>query len=137
MREGAQTHRGTRSAEEALLRLAYLQYDGQKYDEALASFEEYAATYPRGRFRVEADLGRGYALVEKRNLEGAAQVFAGIIARDPDNPLAGEAYMALGRLYESQKKADEALKLYGQVVEKFPQTNWANHALQRMNAVKR
>jgi len=137
LREVAQTYRGTPSAKEALVRLAYLEYDAQKYDEALATFEEYATTYPKGRFRVEADLGKGYALIQKQNLEGAAQVLAGAVARDASEPLAGEAYMALARVYEAQKKPDEALKVYGQVVEKFPQTNWAAHALQRMSEVKR
>lgn len=137
LREVAQSYRGTPSAEEALLRLAYLQFDAQRNEEALATFEEYAAAYPKGRFRVEADLGRGYALIQKQNLEGAAQVFGGVVARDASDPMAGEAYMALARVYEAQKKSDEALKVYGQVVEKFPQTNWAVHALQRMSEVKR
>ena len=136
LREVAQTFRGTRSAEEALLRLAYLQYDGQKYDEALSSLDEYVASYPRGRFRIEADLCRGYALIGKQNLDGAADIFSGIMARDASNPLVGEAYMALARVREAQKKTDEALTVYGQVIEKFPQTNWAQHALQRMNARK-
>ena len=35
LRAIAQNFRGTRAAEEALLRLAYMQYDGQKIDEAL------------------------------------------------------------------------------------------------------
>ena len=132
----AQTFSGTRSAEEALLRLAYLHYDAQKLDEALATFDEYDKSYPHGRFRVMADLGRGYALIGKQNLDGAAQAFSGIIARDGIDPLAGEAYMSLARVYEAQKKTDEALKIYGQVVEKFPQTNWSQDALQRMNTLR-
>jgi predicted negative regulator of RcsB-dependent stress response len=136
LRAITQTFPGTRSAEEALLRLAYLQYDAQRPDEALATLDEYDKRYPRGRFRVMADLGRGYALLAKQNLDGAAQAFSGIISRDATDPLAGEAYMSLARVYEAQKKTDEALKIYGQVVDKFPQTNWSQEALQRMNALR-
>ena len=136
LRAIAQSYPGTRSAEEALLRLAYMQYDAQKPDEALATFDEYDKAYPRGRFRVMADLGRGYALIAKHDLDAAAQAFSGIVARGASDPLAGEAYMSLARVYETQKKTDEALKIYGQVVEKFPQTNWAQEALQRMSTIR-
>ena len=44
--------------------------------------------------------------------------------------------MALARMYEGLKKPDEAMRVYGQVVEKFSQTQWAQHALQRMSALK-
>jgi TolA-binding protein len=128
---------GTRGAEEALLRLGYLEYDGQKIDEAIATFEEYDRAYPRGRFRIMADLGRGYALMAKHNLDGAAQAFSDIMARSPKDPLVGEAYMSLARVYEAQQKPDEAVRIYGQVVEKFPQTNWSQEALQRMNALRK
>jgi len=135
LRAVAQNFRGTRAAEEALLKVAYMQYDGQKLDEALATFEEYDREYPRGRFRIMADLGKGYALMAKKDLDGAAQTFSGIIAKEPRDPLVGEAYMSLARVYEAQKKTDEAVKIYGQVVEKFPQTNWSQDALQRMGAL--
>jgi TolA-binding protein len=128
---------GTRSAEEALLRLGYMEYDGQKLDEALATFEEYDREYPRGRFRIMADLGKGYALMAKHDLDGAARAFSDIMARDPKDPLVGEAYMSLARVYEAQQKTDEALRIYGQVVEKFPQTSWSQEALQRMNALRK
>ncbi len=137
LRAIVQTFPGTRGAEEALLRLAYLQYDGQKLDEALATFEEYEREYPRGRFRVMADLGKGYALMAKKSLDGAGQAFSDIIAKNSTDPLAGEAYMSLARVYEAEKKTDEALKIYGQVVEKFPQTNWSQEALQRMSDLRK
>lgn len=129
-------YRGTPSGEEALVRLGNLQYDGGKLDEARATFDEYLGAYPRGRFLVLAGLGKAYAQEAKGDFQGAAQTLSDIVGRAKDDPLAGEAYTGLARAYEELKKPDEALRIYGQIAEKYSQTQWAQHALQRMSALK-
>jgi predicted negative regulator of RcsB-dependent stress response len=135
-REIAEQYRGTRSAEESLIALGNLQFEAGKMDDAVGSFGEYLTIYPRGRFRVMAGLGKAYAQEAKADLQGAAKTLSELLDRDKDDPLAGEAYMALARMYEGLKKPDEAMRVYGQVVERFSQTQWAQHALQRMSALK-
>lgn len=135
-REIAEQYRGTRSAEESLIALGNLQFEAGKMDDAVGSFGEYLTIYPRGRFRVMAGLGKAYAQEAKADLQGAAKTLSELLDRDKDDPLAGEAYMALARIYEGLKKPDEAMRVYGQVVERFSQTQWAQHALQRMSALK-
>jgi TolA-binding protein len=132
----AERHRGTRAAEEGLIVMGNLQYEAGKVDEAASSYTEYLAAYPRGRFRLMAALGKAYALEAKGDLQGAAQILSHIIERERDNPLAGEAYVTLGRMYEGLKKPEDAMRIYGLVVETFTQTNWAQLALQRMTALK-
>jgi TolA-binding protein len=126
----------TRSAEEALIALGNLRYSDGKIDEALQIFDQYLTIFPRGRFRVMAGLGKAYAQEAKGDFEGAAQILSALLDRDKDDPLAGEAYMSLARVYEEMKKPDDAMQVYGQVVEKYSQTRWAQHALQRMSALK-
>jgi TolA-binding protein len=126
----------TRSAEEALIMLGNFQYDAGKMDGALTSFSQYLTTFPRGRFIMEAGLGKAYAQEARGDFQGAAQTLSRILDRDRDDPLAGEAYMSLARLYEEMKKPDDAMRVYGQVLEKYPQTRWAQYALQRMSALK-
>jgi len=126
----------TRGAEEALIFLGNLQFNAGKTDEALGTFSKYLTTFPRGRFTLMAGLGKAYAQEAKGDLQGAAETLSQILDRDKDDPLAGEAYMSLARVDEGLKKPDEAMRVYGQVVEKYPQSRWAEHALQRMNAVK-
>jgi len=136
-REVVQQYRGTRSAEEALITLGNLQFDAGKTDEALGSYEEYFRTYSRGRFRMVAGLGKAYTQEGKGDLQGAAQTLSDVLDQDKDNPLAGELYMSLARAYEGLKKPDEAMRVYGQVVERYGQTQWSQHALQRMSAIKK
>ena len=126
----------TRSAEAALIALGNVQYGAGKMDEALTSFSQYLTTFPRGRFTTAAGLGKAYAQEAKGDFQGVAQTLSQILDQDKDDPLAGEAYMSLARVHEEMKKPDDAMRVYGQVVEKYPQTQWARHALQRMSALK-
>lgn len=135
-REVTTTHQGTRSAEEAQIAMGNLSYESGKTDDALTSYNTYLTRYPRGRFRIMAGLGSAYAMEAKGDLQGAVQILSGVIEGDRDNPLAGEAYMSLARAYEGLKQPEDAMRVYGQVVERFSQTNWAQQALQRMSALK-
>lgn len=134
--EVVEHHRGTRAAEEGLMAIGNLQYEAGKADAALGSYSEYLAAYSRGRFRLMAALGKAYAQEAKGDLQGAAQTLSEALDRDRDNPLAGEAYMSLARFSEGLKKPEDAMRLYGQVVERFNQTNWAQLALQRMSVLR-
>ena len=135
-REVMQLHRGTLAAEESLIAAGNLQSEAGKVDEALASYSEYLTSYPRGRFRLMAALGNAYAQEANGDLQGAAQTLSEALDRDREHPLAGEAYMSLARVYEGLKKPEDAMRVYGQVVERFNQTNWAQLALQRMTVLK-
>jgi hypothetical protein len=68
--EVAAKYSGTVGAEESLIRLGNLQFDGGKYDEAIATFGTYVTAYSRGRFRIMAGVGKAYAEEAKRRLTG-------------------------------------------------------------------
>ena len=132
----AQQYRRTESAEEALIRLGNLQFDNGKLDEARATFGEYLNSYPRGRFVIMAALGKAYAEEAKGDLQAASQTLSDALNRRSDSPLSGEAYSALARTYEGLKKTDEAMRVYNQIVERYPQSSWAQNALDRMAALR-
>jgi TolA-binding protein len=136
LQQVADSYRGTASAEEALIRLGNLHYAEKKHDAAAEAYGRYLADYPRGRFVLMAAIGRAYALEAKGDLEGAARSVAEALDRQKANPLAGEAYTTLGRLYEAQKRPDEAAKLYNEIIDKFPQTQWAQNATYRLTVLK-
>jgi len=127
---------GTVAAQESLIRLGNMQYDGGKYDEAAATYTKYLSTYPRGPFRMLAGIGKAYAEEAKRDLPAAVKTLSDLVEAAKNDPMAGEAYSDLARLYEESKKPEDALRVYGEIVERFPQTRWAQHALQRMSALK-
>ncbi len=126
----------SRSAEESLVALGNLQYGAGKTDDALATFSQYLTTFKRGRFTLEAGLGKAYSQEAKGDFQGAAQTLSQVLDKNKGDPLAGESYMSLARLYEEMKKPDDAMRVYGDVVEKYAQTRWAQRAMQRMSALK-
>ena len=132
----SERYRGTEGGEEASIRLGNLQFENGRPDEAMATFDEYLKLYPRGRFVLMAGLGKAYAQEAKGDLQGAAQTLSDLVEKRGDGPLAGEAYSMLGRIYESLKKTDDAVRVYNQIVERFPQTSWAQNALDRMSSLK-
>ena len=135
--EIADGYPGTVSAEESLIRLGNLQYDGGKTAEAIATFGRYLTTYPRGRFRVMAGVGKAYAEETAGNLPAAEKTLSDLLTnRRPNDPLAGEAYSSLAHVYEAMKKPEDAVRVYGQIAERFAQTHWGQNAVQRMGALK-
>jgi TolA-binding protein len=134
--EVASTYPRTAAAEEALIRLGNLQFDGSKYDEAIAAFERYLTTYPRGRFVVMSGVGKAYAEQGKGDLAAAERTLVKVIDSAKDDPLIGEAYTTLAQVYEAMKKPEDALRVYSQIAERFSQTRWGQNALQRMSALK-
>lgn len=134
--EMAAKYAGTVAAEEALIRLGNLQFDGNKYDEAIKAYGEYLAAYPSGRFRVMAAVGKAYAEEAKGDLPAAEKTLTHVLEAAKDDPLVGEAYSSLAHVYEVMKKPDDAVRVYSQIADRFPQTHWAQNALQRMSALK-
>jgi TolA-binding protein len=134
--EVAAKYPGTVAAEEALIRLGNLQFEASKYDEAIATYGNYLTSYPSGRFRVMAGIGKAYAEEAKGDLPVAERTLTQLVDSVKDDPLAGEAYSSLAHVYEAMKKPEDALRIYNQIAERFPQTHWAQNALQRMSALK-
>lgn len=134
--EIAARYPGTAAAEEAMIRLGNLQFEGSKYDEAVGTYGNYLTTYPRGRFLVMAGLGKAYAEETKGDLPAAEKTLSQLLGAVKDDPLAGEVNSTLAHVYEVMKKPEDALQIYSQIAERFPQTHWAQNALQRMSALK-
>jgi TolA-binding protein len=135
--EIAAKYPGTVAAEEAVIRLGNLHFEGSKYDEAVAVYGNYLTSYPHGRFRAMAGIGKAYAEEAKGDLPAAEKTLTQFVESLKDDPLGGEAYSTLAHVYEAIKKPEDALRIYSQIAERFPQTHWAQNALQRMSALKK
>lgn len=134
--EVASKYPRTVAAEEALVRLGDLEFQGGKYGEAIAAFGDYLTRFPRGRFLVMAGIGKAYAEEAKGDLPAAEKTLSRVVDRGKDDPLAGEAYSSLARVYEAMGKPEDAVRVYGQIADRFTQTHWAQNALQRMSVLK-
>ena len=65
-----------------------------------------------------AELGLGYSLELAKNKKEAIGVFKGLIARDGHAPLF-QAYLALARIYETEKDTNNALLILREMETKF------------------
>ncbi len=126
----------TMPAQQALILIGNIRFDGGKFDESLSAYNQYLSQFPRGKFRVVAAIGKAYAQEAKGDLQAEVTTLTDAISSAPGDPMLGEAYSTLARVYELLKKPEEAVKIYGQIAEKYPQTAWAQNALQRMSALK-
>jgi len=127
---------GTVSAEEALIRLGNLQYDGDKIEEAIEVFGRYLVKYPGGRFVVMAGVAKAYAEEKKGDLPGAEKTLKDVVERVKGIRLQGKRIQAWRIVYEVMKRPEDAVRVYGQIAEQFAQTHWAQNAIQRMSALK-
>lgn len=135
LRQVADQHAGTATAGESLLRLGNILYELGKYDQAREAFARYLGAYSRGPLRMKAAIGKAYAEESKGDLQAAEETLLSALRLAKGDPLTGEAEVSLARLYEAQKKTDEAVKLYGQIAEKYPHTQWAQIAAIRLPAL--
>jgi TolA-binding protein len=67
----------------------------------------------------------------KGDAAGAVAAFGQAAEAAPKDPVAAEAHLAQGRTLEALAKREEALRAYAQVIERFPQTAWAQQANER------
>ena len=132
----SEQHPGTHAGGEALIRLGHRLYDAGKYDEARDAFGKYVQDYSRGPLRTMAGIGKAYAEEAKGDLGAAEKTLLAAIDGGKDDPLFGEAKLGLARIYEGLKKTDDAVKIYEQLAEKFPQTHWGQYALERMASLR-
>lgn len=136
LRQIAEQHAGTKAAGESLMRLGNILYESGKHDAARDAFDRYLQAFPGGPHRVKAAIGKAYAEESKGDLAAAEQTLQAIVAAAKGDPLLGEAETGLARIYEALKKTDEAAKLFGQIVEKYPQSQWAQQATERLGSTK-
>ena len=131
----ADKYAGTRAGAEARMRAAELQYSAGQYDAAIRNYDQYAAD-SRAPLRAAALLGKAYGLLAKGDTVAAVAAFGAAAEAAPQDPLAAEAYLAQGRALEVLQKREEAMRAYGFVAERFPETAWAMQAKERMLALR-
>jgi predicted negative regulator of RcsB-dependent stress response len=128
--------KGTKVGGEALVRLGNRLYEAGKFDEARDTFAKYLQEYSGGPLHAAAAIGKAYAEESKGDLPAAEKTLQAAADTYKADPMLGEVQMNLARIFEQAKKSDEALKLYGQVAEKYPQSQWAQQAMERMGRLK-
>lgn len=105
-----------------------------QYDSADKAFNDASSDYPIVEASIDA--GRAAIFEHRGNKIKAAELFESAARRDTTNPLAGDYFLAAARDDEGAKKADDAIRLYRELVADFPNTQFddaAKRELMKLN----
>lgn len=120
---------GTAASERALLESAGLLFSENQYPEALNQFKKFQAEYGSSRLLGIAAIGVAASLDAQNNkMDEAITAYKDVLVRFPSESVAGQARIALGRLYEAKKQPDVALKYYDDILKAGVRSGWANEA---------
>jgi len=144
-------------AEPAIFKSGLAYKDIADYNNAILMFKDIIDKYPNGSFLNQAR----YQLAECSKLmslkadydqtptEVARKEFEDFIEKNPDDDLSDEAREIVyklkykeaegayntGQFYESRRKKDSAIVYYEDVIDNYPDTEWAKKAQERLNEI--
>ncbi len=115
-------------AEQALFKVADLQFETAQLAEAVASYQRLISTFPNTSLMDRALFQLGLVYQRMQNLPGAEHVFESLVTDHPQSVHAPEAQFQIGMLHVAAGQEDRAREAFAKVVAKFPQSSWAGPA---------
>jgi len=107
------------------------------YDKAIASFREVVTSYPTGDLASNAQFWIGESYYTKGDLDSAVTAYRKVLADWPDSRKAPDAMVKLGFSLSDLRKTSEARTTLDEVVRKYPGTNAAQLAADRLKRLGR
>lgn len=115
-------------AEEALFKVADLQFALGQTPEAVANYQRLISLFP-GTPRMDQVLFQlGLAYQRMQDAEAAEQVFISLVTDHAASPYAPQAQFQIGLLHVALRQEEAARAAFAQVVEKFPASDWVGPA---------
>jgi len=128
---------GSKSATEALARLADFYYRNGRYADAASTYQRIERDFPGHPLAEAAKLGVATALEAQGNLDGARAEYMNIINADPNSYVVTGAKMGLARCLEIQGQKKEAMQYYEEVLASAQNSPWAQQAYLRLLVLNR
>lgn len=122
--------------EEAAYLAVFDKLKAGRYDESIAGFRDQLQRWPQGRYAANAWYWMGEAHYVKRDYDAALKSFRALLDGFPDSPKAPDALLKAGLAQLEQKQAAEGRATLERVVARYPNTNAANLARQRLEQLK-
>jgi tol-pal system protein YbgF len=107
------------------------------YDKAVSTFREVVTNYPHGDLAPNAQFWMGESYYTKGDLESAVTAYRKVLADWPDSRKAPDAMVKLGFSLSDLKRTGEARTTLEEVVRKYPGTNAAQLASDRLKRLGR
>lgn len=92
-------------------------------EKAAEFFKEAAALYPKSPLLGLAVVNEATARAQKGDIEGALKTYRDFLATNPPADIAAVAQIGIGNVLKDQKKWDEAIAAYKELLTKYPKSN--------------
>ena len=125
----------TMAGQRALLQSAGMLFEGRKYADAQARFQQFVSQYPNSSLAPQATLGLAASLDAQGQLEPAKAAYQRATGFG-DTVVAGFAKYRLAQLAELKGNPTEALALYDEIYRSFPGSTLSQQAAIRSLELK-
>ncbi|MBL9118138.1 MAG: hypothetical protein JNJ83_24235 [Verrucomicrobiaceae bacterium] len=129
-------HPGTTAAGNALLKKAKIVWAEGKKDSSIALLREFVGNYNSHPLRLQTLISLGTALEGTGQAAEARKVYAEIVEKHINDPLAGLAKLREADILWSQGKEDEAKKIYEMHAQTFPASPFFEDNANRLGWMK-
>lgn len=127
----AERHAGSPAGQRALLLAAGALYQQGKFAEAKEKFQKFAGQHAGSSLVPIANYGMAACEDALGNLDSALSGYQAVEQRDPRDPLAPQAKLAMAVIQEARNKPEETLKIYDQLAKAETRSMWASEAFSR------
>ncbi|MCV2218724.1 tol-pal system protein YbgF [Thauera sp. Sel9] len=103
-----------------------------KHREALTAFDAFVARYPAGNFSAGAHFWAGNAALQAKDINAATKHFNTVLTKWPNENVAPDALLGLANSQQSIGDAATSRRTLQTLVERYPQSNAAQVARQRL-----
>ncbi len=105
------------------------------YSIAITGFKDFLTSYPASPLAENAQYWLGEAYYVTRDFDSASGAFKSVLSKWPDSRKAPDALLKLGYTQIAQNKMGEGRATLSQVVQKYPGTDAAKFAAERLQRV--
>ncbi len=116
----AQEYSGTSAAERARILAATAYFTEGRYADAEKEFSQFVKDHAESPWVAEAAYGVASSQEAQNKINEAQASYQNVATAYSNSSLADDAKIALARIYEAQKKPDQALRIYNELLAPKP-----------------
>ena len=129
---GSGADSGGSSEEQTVYAQSFDALKAGSYSVAITGFKSFLSSYPASPLAENAQYWLGEAFYVTRDFDSATGAFRNVLQKWPDSRKAPDALLKLGYTQLEQKKTGEGRATLSQVVQKYPGTDAAKLAAERL-----
>ncbi|WP_133130965.1 tol-pal system protein YbgF [Legionella yabuuchiae] len=114
---------------------AYELVKNKKYDDALSAMKTFVNQYPQSGYKPNAEYWLGELYLVKKNYPEAIQHFDAVLQHYPSSSKAAASLLKSGYALAASGKKEEARQRLRDVIKNYPDTNTAQLATAKLNAL--